>query len=375
MLRKLFRPRPHWQRRCEEVGFHYHSAEGLYWDESVAYCFNRAQIEHLEAVVEDLHQRCLDTVDWIIAQEYFAPFHLPPLAIDEIRASWQRQDRSVYGRFDFSWNGVDTPKLLEYNADTPSGLLEASVVQWFWLQDVLPHSDQCNSLHDKLINAWRDCFAPTQIPEYLHFCAIDGHEEDTANTLYMMDVAQQAGLPVIFLPIDAMGYDNARKCFVDNAHHEITHCYKLYPWEWLWQDKFAQHIATSQIRFIEPAWKLLLSSKAILPILWQRYPEHPNLLPASFSTDLCGPCVRKPLYSREGRNIWLHDAEGVHAPDGCSAGSPYIYQAFAPLPRFDDSYAVVGGWVVSGKSAGLGVREDASLITRNASRFVPHYID
>lgn len=356
MLRKSFMPRPQWQRRCEEVGFHFHSVGGLYWDESVAYRFTVAQVAQLEGVVADLHQRCLDTVNWIVANEYFAPFHLPAIAIDEIRASWQRRDRSVYGRFDFSWNGVDAPKLLEYNADTPTGLLEASMLQSIWLQDVLPHAQQFNSLHEKLIDAWRAGFAPDQTPACLHFCAMDGEEEDIANTLYMMNIAQQAGLPVRFLPVEAIRYDGNRNCLIDNADHEITHCYKLYPWEWLWKGDWAQHISTSDVRFIEPAWKQLLSNKAILPILWQRYPDHPNLLPASFCPDLCGPCVRKPL--------WQHCATDT-----------FIYQAFAPLPRFDDSYAVLGGWIVNDKPAGLGVREDATLITRSSSRFVPHYVD
>lgn len=356
MLRKSIMPRPQWQRRCEEAGFQFHSSGGLYWDESVAYRFTLAEVEQLEAVVADLHTLCLDTVNWIVANDYFEPFHLSDIAIDEIRASWQRQDRSIHGRFDFSWNGVDVPKLLEYNADTPSGLLEASMLQGIWLQDVLPHAYQFNSLHEKLVDAWGAGFTPDQAFSCLHFCAIDGHEQDIANALYMMDVAQQAGLPVRFLPLEAIVYDSEKSRFIDNASHEIAYCYKLYPWEWVWLSDLAQHISDSKIRFVEPAWKQLLSSKAILPILWQRYPDHPNLLPASFCPNLCGPCMRKPL-SRHGSS------------DIC------IYQAYAPLPRFDDSYAVLSGWVVNDKPAGLGIREDATLITRSSSRFVPHYVD
>ena len=59
--------------------------------------------------------------------------------------------------------------------------------------------------------------------------------------------------------------------------------------------------------WIEPVWKLLLSNKGILPILWQLYPNHPLLLPAYFEDhgdrgDLTA-YVRKPLHSREGANI------------------------------------------------------------------------
>lgn len=375
MRRKAFTPRPGWQQRCEEVGFHFHSVGGEYWDESAAYHFSLAQVEHLEAVIQELHQRCLDTVDWIIANEYFAPFALSPLAADLIRESWRRGDRSLYGRFDFSWNGNGEPKLLEYNADTPTGLIEASVAQWFWLQDVLPRADQFNSLHEKLLAGWKSWAASMQPQADLHFCAMDGHEEDIGNTLYMMDVAHQAGVSVKFLPIEAIGYDSERRGFVDHSGNTIQHCFKLYPWEWLCQDEFAEYLSASNTCFIEPAWKLLLSSKAILPLLWQRHPHHPNLLPASFSPDLGNAYVRKPLYSREGENISLYDGTGALETGGHYGDGRYIYQAFAPLPRFDDRYAVVGGWVINGEAAGLGIREDATLITRNTSRFVPHYID
>ena len=33
---------------------------------------------------------------------------------------------------------------------------------------------------------------------------------------------------------------------------------------------------------IEPSWKLILGNKAILPLLWEMFPEHKNLLPAYF---------------------------------------------------------------------------------------------
>ena len=42
---------------------------------------------------------------------------------------------TIYGRFDLAFDGKGPPKLLEYNADTPTALLEAAVIQWSWLKD------------------------------------------------------------------------------------------------------------------------------------------------------------------------------------------------------------------------------------------------
>ena len=38
--------------------------------------------------------------------------------------------------------------------------------------------------------------------------------------------------------------------------------------------------------FIEPLWKLIMSNKAILPLLWEMFPNHPNLVPAYYDSPL-----------------------------------------------------------------------------------------
>src|SRR6202035_6105972 len=86
--------------------------------------------------------------------------------------------------------------------------------------------------------------------------------------------------------------------------------FKLYPWEWMLHDEFGARLAGAPTRWIEPPWKALLSNKGILPLLWEMFPDHPNLLPAFFEDDpnaasLGGSFVRKPLYSREGANVAL----------------------------------------------------------------------
>ena len=45
------------------------------------------------------------------------------------------------------------------------------------------------------------------------------------------------------------------------------------------------------------------------------------------------------------------------------------------LPAFGGRYPVLGAWIIAGQPAGLGIREDATPITRDTSRFVPHLFD
>jgi glutathionylspermidine synthase len=178
-----------------------------------------------------------------------------------------------------------------------------------------------------------------------------------------------------FLYLEDIGFREATNSFVDLAGRPIRTLFKLYPWEWLIDDEFGIHAlqGRGQVKWIEPAWKAILSSKAILPILWELFPDHPNLLPAFFD-DPSGMSAyaKKPIFSREGANVTL-----VGEGDDCMIDGPYgeegyIYQALAPLPSFDGARSVIGSWVIGGESRGIGVRESDGPITDNLSRFVPH---
>ena len=135
-------------------------------------------------------------------------------------------------------------------------------------------------------------------------------------------------------------------------------------------DEFAEHLGAATTHWIEPAWKMVLSNKSLLPLLWNRPRGHPNLLPASHDpADIAGATVAKPRFGREG--------EGVHVSDrGMHFAEPgMIYQARAPLFHSAHGHALLGAWVVGDRAAGLGIREDHSLVTGNAARFVPHCFD
>lgn len=173
---------------------------------------------------------------------------------------------------------------------------------------------------------------------------------------------------------------NARGVFVDEANKPIELMFKLYPWEWMMRETFGSSLKGTSTQFVEPPWKAILSNKGILPLLWAMFPGHPNLLPAYFDDDekaaeLGTSYARKPLYSREGANIELRiGGETVDSDSGPYGEEGYIRQAAAPLPQFDGNHVVLGSWIASGKPCGLSVREDASPITKNTSRFLPHAI-
>ena len=371
MQRHRCEPRPAWHEKVEEVGLTYHSHDcGPYWDESACYELTAREVEALETAAGALHRLCIEAAGTVIERGWWERLGIPEIARPAIVRSWERDDFSLYGRFDLAYDGDAPPKLLEYNADTPTALVEAAVAQWFWLQEARPAADQFNSVHERLIEAWRRWVGTT-----IHFSSVKEHPEDEQTVLYLRDTCQQAGVTTKAVAVEDIGWDAGQSFFVDTEGQRMTHCFKLYPWEWMWHEEFGPNLASDLVQFIEPAWKMLLSNKGLLPILWELFPDHPNLLPAhETAAPLGGRYVRKPKFSREGSNVaWFEGGVAVEETGGGYGEEGHVYQALAAMPEFDGQRPVFGVWVVDHEPAGLGIREDTRRITGNLSRFVPHF--
>ena len=374
MQRLATPPRPDWRSHVErDLGFVFHTSDGApYWDETCCYVFTAEEVDALETATGELEQMCLELVDQVVKAGGAAYDRLviPRPAWEAIERSWTAGEKTLYGRFDLRFDGNGPPRLLEYNADTPTALFEAAVVQWDWLEALQPGSDQFNSIHEKLIEAWKQFgFGRTRV----YFSAVKGDAEDGGTVDYLRDTAIQAGLDTARIAVEDIGWDGGRFRDLDNLRIEAL--FKLYPWEWIVGEVFGQHLLSGAARVIEPAWKMVLSNKAALSLLWEMAPNHPNLLPAALERGgIQGPVVRKPIFGREGANVQVIEADRVVAETGGGYGAEgFVYQAHAPLPAFDGNYPVIGAWVVASQPAGIGIREDSTAITSNTSRFVPHF--
>lgn len=391
MRRHTITPRPDWQRIVEEQGLvhpltrHPDGQLRPYWDESAYYSFTLDEVEALEETVEELHEMCLGAAQHIVQERRFAELGInDPRVVEAVSEAWFRRAElpSLYGRFDLRYDGRGPAKLLEYNADTPTSLVEAASAQWFWMEDRFPGADQWNSLHERLVEGWRRQapLLPPGGPLYFAHSTADELGEDLMTVAYLKETAEQAGLETDWIPMEDIGWDRLSGRFVDHRLRFIRSCFKLYPWEWLVTDRFGGHVldtldnggGTGTTLWIEPAWKMLLSNKALLAVVWELYPGHPNLLPAY----LDGPreladtgYVSKPLLGREGAGVVVHEGRDRVVPD-----EPSCYQALAPLPSFDGNHVVLGAWTVGEAAAGLGIRESAGLVTDEYARFVPHVI-
>jgi len=386
-------PRPDWQRKVEaELGFAFHSPGGdPYWTEDAHYEFTADEIDLLDDTATELHALCLEACRHVVEHRLYARLGIPDFAVPAVEWSWRRfqsgrGEQPVYGRFDFAWDGRGRPRLLEYNAATPTALYETAVVQWAWLEDFKPEADQFNGLHEALVERWA-ALLPRLPATHLHFCAQD-NPEDMGTADYMRVTAVEAGAAGKLVTVDSLRYDPASRTYLDADGDRIQVLWSLYPHEWFLQDEGGRElldaVMAGRIVLLEPLWKLMLT-KGILPILWDLNRGHPALLKTGFTPQDFPPgstVVAKPLWGREGDGVEI----ATLGPDGRPTGpveraSPtrfagdegWVYQEYTPLPDLGGGHTVLGVWMVGDDARGLGVREDRNRITGNDSRYVPHF--
>lgn len=392
--------RPGWEQLIVDEGITY-SVDGPedpdhYWNEFASYNFSRLEVISLARQTEELHKMCLEAAHHL-AKGTYGTLGLGQQGFELARNSLVQSEFDLYGRMDLVYSGVEGEpvKLLEYNADTPTGIIEAAVSQQTWLHARGASELDWNDLGEALVNRWREL---RRISKYdiLHLAhvsdEIDPSGEDRNNTWLLAFTAQQAGWITKMIPVDEIIWDEEEERWEDADGLRIDNLFKLYPWEDLTADTnqgydqllFAHYPEIHH--WVEPAWKMFLSNKVLLAALWELFPGHPNLVEAYVGSP--GPMrnwVRKPIFGREGEGITIHAPDyGVMIEDTESffAGAPdsdFIYQEYLDIPNFPGTkqptnYPILGSWVVGGRSVGVAVRESTSRVTSWDARFVPHLV-
>lgn len=377
MKRFKIEPRENYEKKIESLGFNFHTD---YWKENSYYSFKREEIESIEEATRECYDMYCKAVQYLIDNDRLGDVFIPEDLQEEIIKSWDRDDLSLYGRFDFALipdpvTGKLVPKLLEFNAQTPTSLLEAGIIQWEWIKDRFPGKDQYNSIHEYLVQSWKDIHKKYKLDMY-HFACSRENVEDEETTQYIVATAMEAGVSTSEIEMEQLRYDPENNCFWDPADTKINCCFVLYPFEWM-MNEFPDALK-GDITWIEPLWKSVMSNKAILSVLYELFPDSPYILKCKNSpVDLDNNYAKKPIFSREGANITLvKDGQLLEmSPDEGYGEEGFIYQELVDIPEYDGKYPIIGSWVIGGEAAGMGIRETSSRVTDNLSEFIPHIIE
>ncbi|WQF85187.1 Putative glutathionylspermidine synthase, pre-ATP-grasp-like domain-containing protein [Colletotrichum destructivum] len=391
-----------------------------YWPDDRYYSFTLEEITLLEHAAKDVFDMCCEAAEYLVGHPdvITSKMAVPAFALKQIKESWDREPAwgSIYGRFDVCFGGLNhpdprlrVPRFYEFNADTPTTLVEAASIQWLWLEQTGHGNDQFNNLTEALIEGWKRNL--TLIEKELghkptvYFAVGEGDPtgEDAMNTMLLMDTCEQAGWSTKAMSMEEISLSTKDERFYDMQGNHIDVIFKLYPWEYMVEQQFAEACFKDMDNigkrddegnyiggtvWIESPYRMLWSNKSLLAILWDLFKDDPRskwLLPAYFDGEAPASLTsfaRKPIFAREGVDIVLKDngkviqdeSAGVYGAEG------YVVQELALPPEFKDAqdkshYPVLGLWMIDGEIAGMGIREDESPVTTNASVFIPHSIE
>ncbi|EFQ36820.1 glutathionylspermidine synthase, partial [Colletotrichum graminicola M1.001] len=391
-----------------------------YWPDNRYYSFTLEEITLLENAAKDVFAMCCEAADYLVEHSDIITekMGVPAFALQQIMESWDRESPwgSIYGRFDVCFGGLDhadsrlrVPKFYEFNADTPTSLVEACLIQWLWLEQTGYGNDQFNNIHEALIEGWGRNL--TLIEKKLghkptvHFAFSSGNHsgEDMMNTMLLLETCQQAGWAAKKLNMEEISLSTEDGRFYDMEGQHIDVIFKLYPWEFMTGQEFAKPCFKDMDNvgkrdeegnyiggtiWIEAPYKMLWSNKSLFAILWELFKDDPRskwLLPTYFDNEAptsLTSFARKPIFAREGADIVLKEKGKVvqDSSVGWYGAEGYVIQELALLPEFKDiqgksHYPVLGLWMVDGDSVGMGIREDETPVTTNESVFVPHSIE
>ena len=365
--------RADWKARVEEQGLLWHSEDGHEtWNEQAAYLLSAAEVQKLCQAARELAEIYDRVAEHIVKNKLWPLIGLRKQETQLLASSWRRGEWSLHGRFDFLFDTQGCPKLLEYNAETALSLVETAVIQKRWLAEVMPKQEQFNRLEESLVQAWRESGF-----KHVHCAWRPRHAEVEGTVRYMAQLMRSAGLDATLLAMHRIGWNSGDGKFVDQDGAPITHCFKLYPWEWMLREPFAKRVAASGCAFIEPPWRLLLGSKGILCVLAELFADHPSVVACRTSPERLGSSyVSKPLFGHEGHNVAIHrDGAVAETLAGEYGDEPKVYQDLVESPRCDGFLPQFGVWMVRNEPVAICLRETLGSIISAKSAFVPHAIE
>lgn len=361
-------------------------------DQHRYFTISRTARQELRRATNELHRIFMHATDHVLQREdLLQHFNIPAVLWPRLRQSWDnRRNQMITGRFDFSLtpNGL---KVYEYNCDSAACYMECGKIQGKWAEHYHCNEgeDPGSQLQQRLTDAWRQ----SGVSGLLHIM-IDHDAEERFHALYMQEAIRAAGIDSKIIHGTEGLQWNAQGTVLDADGMPIRWVWKTWAWETALdqlREELAEGTTTDGNRqpprlkdvllnpdtlVFEPLWTLIPSNKAILPVLWELFPQHPYLLEAGFdltpSLSRIG-YARKPIVGRCGHNISIvgGDATPLNSTDGDFDRHNQVYQALFPLPDIGGYKVQISTFSAAGIYAGAGVRTDKSLIVTGKSDLMP----
>ncbi|GIP40333.1 glutathionylspermidine synthase [Paenibacillus sp. J31TS4] len=313
---------------------------------------------------------------------------------------------TVVGRFDFALT-ADGVRMLEFNSDTPTGIVEAYHVNGrICRHDGLTDPNEGMSRHFReAFGAAAALYAEQGLPDgEIIFSALGWHEEDVGTTRYLL---AQSGLSGSFAPLEALRvYEDRLHVLEQGEHRPVGLLYRLHALEKLAEDRdtdgypTGEHvlelIADGRVAVLNPPEAFLAQTKAMQALIWTLHEEGEffteeeheaiarYMLPTYLENRFEGTgraYVRKPVWGREGGGVTLIGPAGevlARDEEPLYWDQPMVYQQLAELPETEvetlqgrySGHLLLGTFCIGGVPSAILARV-GGRITGNLSYYLP----
>ena len=349
------------------------------------YVFSNHYAEKIFRATLELHYIAIQATERVIgSDELLSTFKIPPQLWEMIRTSWNRSRKSISGRFDFGIDGKKV-KMLEYNADSAGMIVETGIIQQRWAKFI--EGDVGVGAGSRLKQGFIDGFFNVCGGEKVHLL-VDGSEYDEIlMAVYIKEILAEAGIESKeVISCKDLRWSDDRQSILDTDGVPLKYVWKTWNWFTIFSDylKGEQNdlgVSLSEvcmhpgIQVFEPMWKVVTTNKALLAVMWEMFPNHPNLLEthweASEGFEGRG-YVSKPIQGRLGQNITIfgNDDKILEEISGDFAGNENVYQELFDMTQVNGLYPLMCSWVANERPAGFIIRESQKLITEYTSPII-----
>jgi|GEM_PF-582175 Glutathionylspermidine synthase len=291
---------------------------------------------------------------------------------------------SRYARFDYAISPDGSIKMLELNADTPTGYVEASIATP-WLCEQAGIRSVNGKMKPLVASAWA-----IEKPDTVACVAYGSHLEDSGT---IEALAKHSGLNVQLEDCLNLWVDDG---ILKNGQGKPIHrMFALYPKEWMAHDDggeaLAYAIEKGYLHLFNSVHSILLQSKGLQAAAWGLYELdvlfdrqereiiERYMLPTYNKPVFDGDFVSKSMFGREGGSVKMFDQTGHLEMEDQEAFDtsklfPVVYQKRTQLSRIrtaaGELHLLVGMFMINGETAGLLGRAGGP-ITGNSSHFIP----
>jgi glutathionylspermidine synthase len=337
------------------------------------------------------------------SKELFQELGYPQETWATLRLSVADHTPTLLGRFDFA-HTPDGLKMLEFNSDTPSKVVEAYYVNqkvcdhFGWRN---PNQNQNQMLTESFPYILKRYQQLGYRTDHIAFSSLDWHAEDAGTTKYLL---QQSRLPASFVPLSELVVQQDG-LYVKGLDRPIDVLFRFHALEILATEKsqsgyptgakLLQLIAQKKLAIINPPSGFISQNKAIQALIWNLHEQNMfftsaeqetikrYMLPTYLENVFTGkkPYVKKPIFGRNGGAITLYEKDGtITSQDDGQAywDQTMIYQERVSLEEIEvesltgpyKGWLLWGCFLVNGKASAVTTRI-SNQITGDSSRFLP----